>query len=184
MKTKKQIPAGWMAKAECKWLAKQAKAHTRIIEVGAWMGRSTTVLAGSTSGIVWAVDHWQGTPEDPEQHAKLYAAKLDEVDVYATFRHNMAKQLKRKKVRAVRMDSVSAAAALFQKYGAAFDFVFIDADHSYEGCAGDIDAYLPLLKSGGLMSGHDYHWPGVAQAVQERFPVLVLGPKSIWSVRV
>jgi predicted O-methyltransferase YrrM len=181
---KRKIPSGWMAKAECRWLAAQARTHTRIIEVGAWMGRSTTVLSGATSGIVWAVDHWQGTPTDADQHAKLYAAKLDQVDVYGTFRHNMRHQIQRKKVRVVRLGSVEAAAMLFAKYGAAFDFVFIDADHSYEGCRADIAAYLPLLKPGGLLAGHDYHWPGVKQAVDERLGAVSLGPNTLWSVRV
>ncbi len=52
------------------------------------------------------------------------------------------------------------------------DFVFIDADHSYEGCRADIEAWLPKLKSGGLLSGHDYantEFPkfGVTRAVDE-----------------
>ncbi|MBI5817469.1 MAG: class I SAM-dependent methyltransferase [Verrucomicrobia bacterium] len=52
------------------------------------------------------------------------------------------------------------------------DFVFIDADHSYEGCRDDIKAWLPKLKPGGLLSGHDfgrsaYPLEGVKPAVCE-----------------
>jgi predicted O-methyltransferase YrrM len=50
------------------------------------------------------------------------------------------------------------------------DFVFIDGDHSYEGCAKDIDLWYPKLKEGGLLSGHDYRDGrnyGVKQAVHE-----------------
>jgi predicted O-methyltransferase YrrM len=36
------------------------------------------------------------------------------------------------------------------------DMVFIDGDHSYEGCKGDIETWLPRLKSGGLLLVHDY----------------------------
>lgn len=70
------------------------------------------------------------------------------------------------------------------------NMVYVDGDHSYEGCAGDITGWLPWLKPGGLMIVHDYAkatfppgpdgphpqpWPGVDQAVQEllldKFPV-------------
>jgi predicted O-methyltransferase YrrM len=37
------------------------------------------------------------------------------------------------------------------------NMVFIDGDHSYEGCAGDIRAWLPHVKPGGIMAIHDYH---------------------------
>ena len=36
------------------------------------------------------------------------------------------------------------------------DWVYIDARHDYKGCLEDIEAYWPKVKSGGIMSGHDY----------------------------
>ncbi len=50
--------------------------------------------------------------------------------------------------------------------------VFIDGDHSYEGCKRDIEAWLPKVKPGGLLAGHDFsgEYPGVMQAVKEAFP--------------
>ena len=47
------------------------------------------------------------------------------------------------------------------------DFIFIDADHTYEGVMKDIRSYWPKLKSGGLFSGHDFKHPPVKQAVDE-----------------
>lgn len=53
------------------------------------------------------------------------------------------------------------------------DLVFVDGDHSYEGCLRDIDAYWPLVKQGGLMVFDDLvPWPGcgdVHGAVRARF---------------
>ena len=50
------------------------------------------------------------------------------------------------------------------------DFVFIDADHSYEGCKGDILAWMPKVKPGGWVMGHDYPMrDGVRRAVDELF---------------
>lgn len=56
-----------------------------------------------------------------------------------------------------------------------FDFVYIDADHSYEACKNDIESWYPKVKIGGYMSGHDYKLIkmrgggtfGVIQAVDE-----------------
>lgn len=66
------------------------------------------------------------------------------------------------------------------------DMVFIDADHSYEGCMADIQSWIPNLTAGGILAVHDYRkdeafakpedgrkrphpmaWPGVDQAVDE-----------------
>jgi len=53
------------------------------------------------------------------------------------------------------------------------DLVFIDADHSYEGCKRDIEAYYGKVKPGGIIAGHDYannEWkfgPMVKRAVDE-----------------
>jgi hypothetical protein len=72
-----------------------------------------------------------------------------------------------------------------------FDFVFIDGDHSYEQVKKDIQNYLPKIKSGGMLIGHDYghaDYMGVKQAVDEFIQgsgkELVLHDGYVWSVRV
>ena len=37
-----------------------------------------------------------------------------------------------------------------------FDFIYIDANHSYEMAKKDISLWYPKLKKGGLFAGHDY----------------------------
>ena len=53
------------------------------------------------------------------------------------------------------------------------DLAFIDADHSYERIFADIRAWLPKVKTGGVLCGHDYgssagDHAGVKQAVHQR----------------
>ena len=91
--------------------------------------------------------------------------------------------------RAVIHRAKSVAAA--QKAPDSLDFVFIDADHSYEGCRGDIEAWKPKLRPGGLLCGHDYdnsefpQW-GVKRAVDEYVTAndlnLELGDNFTWFV--
>jgi len=51
-----------------------------------------------------------------------------------------------------------------------FDFVFIDAAHDYESVRDDIRRWLPMVKTGGWLCGHDYpNFPGVVRAVDEAF---------------
>ncbi len=84
----------------------------------------------------------------------------------------MALALKRAQVfggrgKLVRCTSLQAAPAF--KDGM-LDFVFIDADHSYEGVKADITAWWPKMVRGGIFSGHDYREErgyGVKQAVDE-----------------
>jgi hypothetical protein len=50
------------------------------------------------------------------------------------------------------------------------DVIYIDADHSYEGCMNDLTNCDPLVKNDGLILGHDFDeisFPGVIRAVQE-----------------
>jgi hypothetical protein len=49
-----------------------------------------------------------------------------------------------------------------------FDFMFIDASHSYENCLNDSNIGHELVKDGGIILWHDYNgWPGVTKALHE-----------------
>lgn len=49
------------------------------------------------------------------------------------------------------------------------DWIYIDGDHTYDGCLADIAAWEPFLKFGGLMLFDDYElsWWSVTKAVDE-----------------
>jgi predicted O-methyltransferase YrrM len=50
------------------------------------------------------------------------------------------------------------------------DFLYIDADHSYEGALADLTAWVPHVAPGGLVVGDDYDsaiYPGVKRAWDE-----------------
>lgn len=64
-------------------------------------------------------------------------------------------------------------------------FVYIDANHSYDGALADLKAWTPKVKAGGIVAGHDFnHIYGVQEAVykfagEERRIVNVLPEKAI-----
>ena len=64
-----------------------------------------------------------------------------------------------------------------------FDIVWIDADHSYESVARDIDLYHNKVRGGGIICGHDYDWPEVHRAVHERFDNVESHADDVWLVR-
>ena len=60
------------------------------------------------------------------------------------------------------------------------DLVFIDGDHSYNGCSADIRAYKHKVNKNGLLSGHDIDFPGVNKAVNELVVKYEVGPNNVW----
>jgi membrane-associated protease RseP (regulator of RpoE activity) len=75
----------------------------------------------------------------------------------------------------VKMSSVEAAKLYEDK---SLFFVFIDASHLYEAIKEDIIAWLPKVKSGGFIGGHDIdqteEFNGVRRAVDE-----LIGSKNV-----
>lgn len=59
------------------------------------------------------------------------------------------------KARLIRATSLEAAKE-FKRRGVFFDFVYIDADHSYSTTYSDLQHWFPLVRPGGIFAGHDY----------------------------
>jgi predicted O-methyltransferase YrrM len=87
------------------------------------------------------------------------------------------------RVRFIGKPSVRAAASFED---GVLDFVFIDADHAYEAVKADIGAWLPKVRAGGFITGHDYDrvkFPGVIRAVDEYFSPRIESDFT-WMVRL
>lgn len=160
-------------------------------EIGVFTGDLSSRLL--KNGVeLYMVDSWTTSEEESEYtksgdfHAKL---KQREQDKY--FEHTLRiVEPFGDKAKIIRKSSIEAAKDIEDK---TLDFVFIDADHSYDGCKADILAWLPKIKDGGLLSGHDYkniYYPcfGVEKAVDEfsennNLPV-ELGENFTWFIRL
>ena len=66
------------------------------------------------------------------------------------------------KIKFLQVTSEQAAAQIPDE---SLDFIFIDADHSYDAVVCDLQMWYPKIKTGGLVAGHDYHTQPVSMAV-------------------
>jgi predicted O-methyltransferase YrrM len=174
--TRAQRIEGWMEDPDLLWLAEQASTHSKIVEVGSWFGRSTRAIVDNTTGVVVAVDTWEGSDEDA--HRAILAGKPENW-LFGEFAKNM-EGLPTGRLYAFRGLSVDAT-KYYRHMGVTFDMVFLDAAHDYENVAADIRAWQPLIAPRGIISGHDYgSWDGVTQAVDELLPDHKVGGQFIW----
>ena len=67
------------------------------------------------------------------------------------------------RVKVYKMTSVQAAPRIED---GSLDFVFIDGDHSYKGVTTDLELWVPKVRQGGLISGHDWGNAGTFQDVE------------------
>lgn len=150
----------------------RASNGAHFVECGVYMGRSAvymgTQLAASGKTITFdAVDNFSWDPDrggaTPDQTTAIIANSPA-----AGF------------VNLVQNEQVAQAATYAD---GSLDFVFIDSDHTYEGTRAAILAFLPKMKSGGVLAGHDCEtvhatFPGVLQAVREVLPGYVIDGRS------
>lgn len=134
-----------------------------FIEVGSWKGKSSSYMAEAIKNSgknieFYCVDTWAGTPGEHDEDIDVINNQLMEV-----FENNMSPFSEY--YTAVRKPSVEAAKDFLP--GTA-DFIYIDADHSYEAVKEDIESWLPILKKGGVIAGDDYNSRLVSRAVHEK----------------
>lgn len=153
-----------------------------VVELGSWVGDSCLAMLDAIGEVadveMHCVDHWKGG-----NHVQREAA--EQHDAYDQFCRNIGERLG-SVVFPHRMSTLAGAQWWADNGAKPIDFLFIDADHSYESCLADIKAWLPFMRDQGVICGHDYNslFPGVKQAVHEVFGwgVSVFG--TVWGVRV
>lgn len=137
-----------------------------FVEVGSFKGRSSAYLAveihNSGKKIqLDCIDTWVGSIEHQEG-GECEVKEVVEGTLYETFLKNIepVKEI----IRPVRMTSLEAAATYEDN---SIDFIMIDGEHTYEAVKADINAFLPKMKNGGVMTGDDAFSDAVRQAAQE-----------------
>lgn len=129
----------------------------RVIEIGRFKGFSTLALASGLRFIDWG---WR----EPHEHLQRREVHYDKLH-----------QPKSRRLYSIDSGPMPQAEELIEKNNLSkyvefingdsrqveldviADILFIDGDHSYEGCRGDVDKFVPTnLRAGGYFVLHDY----------------------------
>jgi len=138
-----------------------------VAEVGTYDGATTrgvAPLVKQVNGKYIAVDWFKGNPTAAGEHS-FDEGKHD--SVLEIFKNSIKETDCEDIVEIYDMTSLEAASKLKDK---SLDICFIDADHRYEFIKQDIIAYLPKIKKGGILCGHDLekdHIDSVDQFTEE-----------------
>lgn len=151
-----QIP-GWMTARELEalWNVHSDESIKSAIEIGAYCGRSTVVIASALQrhgGELIVIDTFEGSREHRLDKTVIRCDKM-----YDEFRENTRSL----------WNIVDVLKMPSQDAGAIADCITLDSDHDYESVKRDLDQWLPATK---IMLCHDYcmQWPGVYRAIKER----------------
>ncbi len=160
---------------------KGLEGQIRGVEVGVFKGRLSKFLLRDPRVILVLVDSWEPLGaaylDKSDWHAGLGAA----AQISAYFRTLVNVSLTRDRCKIVK--GRSDAASRLEEDGS-FDFVFIDADHSFSSVVRDIDHWYPKVKVGGWLMGHDYDhplFPDVKEAVNYRCLKIETGRERVWA---
>jgi len=149
----------------------------RVAEVGVWDSLMPKVVLANLPEIkqYWAIDPWNVECASEPRLMKLSAEEWDRMYFDAVWLTGEFRQL-----RVLRMTS-EAAAKMFRKDF--FDTVFIDGDHAYDAVLIDVESWLPKVKSGGVLCGHDFHFATVRKAVTKLLGEVEEMPGNVWAWR-
>ncbi len=138
--------------------AKKLRNNSTIVEIGAYLGRSTCFIAESIKNKkinFYSIDTFrnQAMSEGLKNTFKEYYRNIyhyrHKIKIINGYSYEIVKKFQDTKI----------------------DMLWLDADHRYEACKKDIEEWFPLIVSNGLFVFHDYYPKkgsiGVKKAVDE-----------------
>lgn len=115
------------------------------VELGTWKGCSAIAVARLVrqwDGVVHCVDVWEQENVMGDFVPVTVGECLRNLDAAGVTEH----------VRLIVARTTEAAT----RWEGPIDYLYVDADHSYDGCVADLEAWWPHLRVGGLLAGDDY----------------------------
>lgn len=146
--TKMEIEYEISHRNEIPTLLNQLKLTGMGVEVGSFKGEFAKHISRNWNGKLYMIDVWRELSDSEYTDASnnrdsmaIYESAMKNIDGFEdkTFMLRMRGEL---------------AKDLF--VDESLDFVYIDANHSYDSVKRDIEDWYPKVKKGGLVMGHDY----------------------------
>jgi len=154
--------------------------YKKFVEIGIWQCVTMRkILRNDINNQIkeyWAVDNFNHVESG-------YHRKLD-IDVWEGAYFQACRYLtKYPQLKVLRMKSSDACKLFWKGY---LDMVFIDGSHDYDSVKEDIECWEPLIRSGGIISGHDYlnKGYGVKKAVDEKYKEIKELPGGCWYIKL
>jgi hypothetical protein len=133
-----------------------------VAEIGVFKGDfSAQILSITKPHRLHLIDFW------PDEMIQSSGESITGSDACKFVRNVFASEIKNNKVVLHKGLSGQISQEFPDEY---FDWIYIDAGHSYEEVKSDLNCWYPKVKAGGFITGHDYiekTWYGVVQAVNE-----------------
>lgn len=141
-------------------LLKELKLPLIVAEVGVAEGRLSLDFLNGGVEKLYLIDAWETLEQkgdggfSKEWHNNNYDGMLSRINPFK-IKVTILRGLSHKMSEEIKDNELS--------------MVYIDADHSYEGVKGDLNAFYSKVRSGGIIAGHDYTSTdyGVFRAVEE-----------------
>lgn len=156
-------------------------ANSRGAEIGVWLaGTSKRIIAKGVAELhlvdAYSAEVYLNSTEYAEgkwfeafsTNVKSEKPTIEMVELYYDMIYNQVKK-EMSKHEHVTLHRMASIEFFKNNKGLDLDWIYIDGDHSYEGCLQDLRNCLNVIKPGATIFGDDYgeHKPGVIKAVHE-----------------
>lgn len=138
-----------------------ARGYKRGAEIGVWEGEFSEAICRANYGVnLLCVDPWM--------QYKFYNEKKNNQDRLDDAFRKAYNRLLPYGCTLLRRTSLEGAAAVPDR---SLDFVYLDGNHAREFIDADLAAWVPKVRSGGIVSGHDYELVGKSKWIDVKAAV-------------
>lgn len=153
---------------------KYLKQNSVVVEIGSYAGESAQIfLETDNVSKIYCIDPWKNGYDDSDISSSR--SPMDFVE------YSFDKRIKHFKDKVVKLKMTAEEASSLIEDGSV-DLVYLDGEHSHQANEAYLNLYNSKLKPDGIMSGHDWGWPGQTEAIKSFFnkdPIEVF-PDNSW----
>lgn len=139
-------------------LLSKYKLFGNVAEVGVYRGAFSKMMLDAPNwdcNHYYMIDMWTDIPGYVDAHSDTMNMhnQKEHDENYAAAKQSVWTWYHSGKCTLIKSDSVSAGAKFDDEF---FDFIYIDAAHTYNNVSADMGAWWPKLRQGGIFAGDDY----------------------------